>query len=358
VIPLHVEVEVDGANEDFVLRVGDGKAHSAFDAEWADEASATLALGSKRIHLAPSLMADLTGDVLLVRPSKRMAHRLIRAQSSNNFFLVTEQCDQLCVFCSQPPKKTHLDRFKHFERAALLAPNNCRITITGGEPTLHKKALFSMMAKVRAQRPDVTFHVLSNGQHFQDGDSAFLLSKAGRAISWGIPLYSSDAALHDELVGKIGAYTALLQGLSILCQTGSALELRTVVTKKNAFALPRTARFIAANLPFADSWAIMQLESIGFARNRWPDLFFDTSMEFAPVAEAIDIARLSGQSPRLFNFPLCTVPTAYRRFALPTISDWKRRYLADCEACQIKTYCGGFFAWYPEAHGFEAIGLK
>ena len=64
----------------------------------------------------------LDGDVIAVDPFRNSAERLVRANSKHNTFLITERCDQLCVMCSQPPKKTHIDRFCEFTQAALLAP--------------------------------------------------------------------------------------------------------------------------------------------------------------------------------------------------------------------------------------------
>ncbi|MBL7373277.1 His-Xaa-Ser system radical SAM maturase HxsC, partial [Escherichia coli] len=84
----------------------------------------------------------------------------------------TERCDQLCVMCSQPPKKTHVDRFALFEQACLLAEPDSVIGISGGEPTLYKAELLGMIERVLTARPDLAFHVLTNGQHFQSEDIA------------------------------------------------------------------------------------------------------------------------------------------------------------------------------------------
>jgi His-Xaa-Ser system radical SAM maturase HxsC len=353
-----MKAEIHGATDDFVARVATVGSTLPSDAMWVGNADSVLSHGRARIKLPQGYKEELSGDVLLIRPSTGVVHRLIRASSSNNFFLVTEQCDQLCVMCSQPPKKTHLDRFSHYQAAALLAPSNARITITGGEPTLHKQAVFKLISETAAQRPDISFHVLSNAQHFVENDIAFLRSEAGRKIVWGVPLYAHFPSLHDEIVGKVGAFANLLDGLAILGRSGAKVELRTVVMKSNAETLPDIARFITTNVPFAAPWAIMQLENIGFARNRWSELFFDNSARFEPIAEAIDVARMSGVDALLYNFPLCTVPTAYRRFAPSTISDWKRRYVEACEGCLVRNYCGGFFEWYPEHRGFGRIGLQ
>src|SRR5690606_36627317 len=123
-------------------------------------------------------------------------------------------CDQLCVMCSQPPKKTHFDNFDHFEKASLLAPADAVLGFSGGEPTLYKDQLFALLGRVHAARPDLRFHVLTNAQHFTEEDVGFLSSAAGRSVQWGVPLYAADAALHDNIVGKDGAFDRLLGGLS------------------------------------------------------------------------------------------------------------------------------------------------
>src|SRR5262249_20050957 len=87
----------------------------------------------------------LDGDRVLIDPARGAAERLIRGSSKHNSLLITERCDQLCVMCSQPPKKTHIDRFKYFEQACLLAPPGAVIGASGGEPTLYKDELFDLI---------------------------------------------------------------------------------------------------------------------------------------------------------------------------------------------------------------------
>jgi hypothetical protein len=77
-------------------------------------------------------IADLDGDVVLIDPGRGRVERLLRVGSTTNTLLVTERCDQLCVMCSQPPKKTHVDRFDLLEEACRLAPDGMLIGISGG----------------------------------------------------------------------------------------------------------------------------------------------------------------------------------------------------------------------------------
>jgi len=359
-IPLRIGAESSGGTAPFVVRLNTdfGLRSSAHDAylQDIDGNHAVYSFGSGeqlRLHSQDPLSLD--GDVLLVLPTRRVAHRLIRASSPDNTLVVTEQCDQLCVMCSQPPKPVHVHHFALLETAAMLAPAGSVIGISGGEPTLYKQALFDFLRHTLAGRPDLSFHILSNAQHFEESDLPILRQLPASQITWGIPLYAPDPSLHDRIVGKAGAFDRLMSNLTILCKSGASIELRTVVMRANTDALPMLANQICTHIPFVARWAIMQLENIGFARKIWADQFYDSSADFAPIGAALDLARARGIAALLYNFPLCTLPPAYRKLAPPTISDWKRRYLECCNQCASQTICSGFFEWYPDDQGFAGI---
>lgn len=289
------------------------------------------------------------GDVIAVDPMRNIAERLVRTNSRQNTFLITERCDQLCVMCSQPPKKTHIDRFAEFTQAALLAPMGETIGLSGGEPTLFKNQLLLMIEQVLTLRPDLSFHILSNAQHFEDTDIERLSSPLFSKVTWGIPLYSHDAERHDKIVAKDGAYDRLMQSFGQLLRAGARIELRTVVLTDNLDDFPELARFVATHLGFCVQWSIMQLENIGFAKNRFADLYVRHEHQFEPIAEAIDVATLFGIPVSLFNFARCSVPGNYRDYAVPSISDWKRKFPTACNICTEQALCTGFFEWHPDS---------
>jgi len=301
---------------------------------------------------------DLDGDVIVIQPrddGSARAERVLRARSHHNTLLVTERCDQLCVMCSQPPKKTHHDRFELFERACRLAEPDTLIGVSGGEPTLYKEALCGMMERVLSARPDLEFHVLTNAQHFEAEDVPRLREPVYRRVSWGIPLYAAEPTLHDEIVGKAGAFARLEKSFAHLLHAGARIELRTVLLTSNIEALPALARRIAVRLRFVEVWSIMQLEKIGFAKNRWARLHVDHAAHFGPIAAALDGAALHGVRAQLFNFPLCTVPRPYRHLAVASISDWKRKYTPDCARCREQANCCGFFEWHPDDEALAGV---
>lgn len=300
-------------------------------------------------------VGDLDENVLAVFPSRRYAWRLIRPQANSNTLLLTEECDQRCVMCSQPPKAKRYDYFDLYARVVKLAPRDAVIGISGGEPTLLKEDLLPWLERMTRERPDVRFHILSNGQHF-DNDDLPALRRLAPFVLWGIPLYGSECSSHDSLVSKEGAFEGLMRGLDLCANAAARVELRTVVMQPNLPLMPRLASFVARHLGWIEVWAIMQLERIGYARMNWDSLFSDTSRTFGPIGMALRISETAGVLVSLYNFPRCTVPEEFRHVAAASISDWKRKYLPVCRNCAEQDRCGGFFEWQPEGKKtFEGV---
>ena len=310
------------------------------------------------LQISTDDLAAIEGDILLVLPQGQSAHRLIRAGSNHNTLLVTERCDQLCIMCSQPPKKYHVDLFNSFFEAVLIAPRGCHIGISGGEPMLFKNQIFDFLLASSKFRPDIKFHVLTNGQHFSSEDSEVLEEIGTDRVLWGIPLYSENAVLHDMIVGKEGAHERLLRNLAFLIGVGVSIELRTVVMKSNEAYLPALAYFVTSRLPTLHVWALMQMERIGFGRMNWSKEFFDSSADFKSLARALDIALVRRLPTSLYNFPSCSVPSAYRSLCENSISDWKKKYLPACAGCSLRDTCSGFFEWTPADGGFSRIAAQ
>lgn len=361
-IPLRLPISTLALLEPLIVRLRSDDAADSYSSEgrdavllsWKDGVAEYDADGiSLAVCIADPDMVD--GDILLIPPQSRTAHRLIRARSEHNTLLVTERCDQLCVMCSQPPKTQHVDHFDSFFEACCIAPHGQYIGISGGEPMLLKERLFDFLMSLSNLRPDLRFHVLTNGQHFSESDMELVEALGPERVLWGIPLYSACSKDHDRIVGKDGAHDILLDSLARLTRAGASIELRTVVMRSNVEALPELAQFITSRLPALQVWAIMQMERIGYGRLNWDREFCDTSLDFAPVGMALDIATARGLPVSLYNFPLCTVPIFWRDHAMASISDWKQKYIATCQTCTKQSLCSGFFEWSPSDGGFQRI---
>ena len=299
---------------------------------------------------------SLIGDIIYAQPSGGFVSRWIRNDSLHNTLLITERCDQLCIMCSQPPKKTHVDLFNHFEKACRLAPDNMTIGLSGGEPLLYKEQVFKLIERTFSSRPDLNFHVLTNAQHFDEGDIIRLRSPCFQNVLWGVPLYSHKSDAHDEIVAKSGAFERLMDSFSIMARAGLNIELRTVMLKQNYGDLLALSDLVVAKLPFLEVWAIMQLERIGFAKNRWSAQFVDHSAELSILEASVSNAEAAGIPVALYNVPTCTVSNSLRPYLRQSISDWKRSYAKDCESCSKIDHCCGFFSWHTSLSDYQLGG--
>lgn len=298
---------------------------------------------------------EVDNDICIVFPETKTILRQIRGNSCSNTILLTEQCDQACIMCSQPPKNKIYDYYHLYKDALLLAPKDNIVGISGGEPTLEKSHLFPFLLDILTERPDLKFHILSNAQHFRDEDIV-MLEQINPSILWGIPIYSHDPHVHDKIVGKPGAHTQLLNGLNILFKSGASVEIRTVVMEQNFNELPLIAEFISKHASLCELWAIMQLENYGYAKMNWDHLFVDTSTRFSPIGNAISIVDIHTINAKLYNFPKCTIPNEWQDHACKSISDWKNKYLEVCNNCSQQSECCGFFDWYDDQKGFAKVG--
>lgn len=306
----------------------------------------TFRVGETELTSASLAGSFQDGDIVWVNEGSNIVRSVLSRRALVNTLLLTEQCDNRCVFCSQPPndrEDSHL-----YERAALalgMFDTSEVVGLSGGEPLLDKAKilrLFEILAEWECPTP---LHILTNGRAFSDRQFLRQLvdAAAGRDICWGVPLYGYEASLHDELVSASGAFLETFQGLLNAGAHGLKIELRVIPVSRNYEALPRIVEFLATHLSFVDVISVMQLEPKGWGRKNYADLYVPVSDQAPHLVNAIEIARNRDIPIRLFNYPLCLLPEMVRSYAVQSISDWKNYYPEGCDSCSIKSRCGGFF---------------
>ena len=363
-IDLKLRADFVVSQEPFVVKIGDQD-----DAGYlSEEDIAFVTQSDGEVHQLNTRYGGMTihtkaddsiaGDVLLCMPNRGVVQRIFHRASKHNTILFTERCDQLCVMCSQPPKnKDYRSLFPLYEKALTLLDQNTMIGISGGEPTLYKNELLGIIERVNGSRPDIAYHILSNGQHFKIEDGERLKKLHDKLeLVWGIPLYSHRQENHDEIVGKVGAFNKVMENLLFLGSTDARIELRTVITAENFLDIPHLANFIAKNIPFIMDWAVMAMEPIGYAKANKNRLFIDHTAHPKPLVSAIEICDVQGIPCHLYNVPLCTMPEAWRDRCVDSIADWKKKFLPECSGCSAIKDCTGFFEWYD--NNWKWSGIK
>lgn len=286
------------------------------------------------------------GDVIRVSEGSSRVSVLWRRGSPNNTLLATERCNSFCLMCSQPPN-TENDGWLVDEMLAtipLIDREEQQLGISGGEPTLLNDGLIAVIHQAKTNLPETELHILSNGRAFQDESLARAVAavKHPRLI-YGIPLYSADPKTHDYIVQSRGAWGETLAGLYNLARFNVFIELRIVVQKSNVGDLCELAYFIFRNLSFVSHVAFMGLEPIGFARVNYERVWVDPADFADELTDAVFFLANRGMDVSIYNLPLCALPHALWKFSAQSISDWKNVYLEECESCDLKSQCAGYF---------------
>ena len=286
------------------------------------------------------------GDVIRLMEGSSRVSVLYRRGSNSNTMLATERCNSFCIMCSQPPREVDdgwlVDEM--LETISLVDRDEAQLGISGGEPTLLGDDLLVVLDRARRLLPDTGLHILSNGRRFaEEAFARTVCSVRHPNLTWGIPLYSDCAEIHDYIVQAHAAWDETLAGLYNLAKHEANIEIRVVVQRPNVERLGELAYFIFRNLTFAGHVAFMGLEPIGFARTNYEKIWIDPVDCMDALRDAVFFLANRGMSVSLYNFPLCTVPVELRPYCRQSISDWKNTYLPECVGCMLRHECCGFF---------------
>jgi His-Xaa-Ser system radical SAM maturase HxsC len=287
------------------------------------------------------------GDVVRLREGGSIVSVLWRRGARTNSLFATERCNSLCLMCSQPPREVN-DSWRVRElldTVALIDADSPQLGVTGGEPTLLGDGLSAVLRRCGDMLPDTELHVLTNGRTFKDPSAAADWCAAGGArTTWAVPLYADVPHVHDEVVAALGAFDETLDGLYELARHSARVEIRVVLHKLTVPRLPQLAEYIYRRLPFVEHVALMGLEPMGLAKGNRDRLWIDPVDYAAALQSATFHLANRGLAVSIYNLPLCALPRPLWPFARQSISEWKNRYAGECEPCEAKAHCAGFFA--------------
>jgi len=313
---IDVKIEIDGTIEEYILLKKD------------------------------DLICIADGDILLFRPNGTI-RKMYNSKSEDNVLFVTEQCNNYCLMCSQPPrKKNDIDYFFNLNSKLIdLLPNNLnRLGISGGEPTLLKGKLLILLEKIGKKLPKTAIHLLSNGKYFDDINFVKLISDIDlKDFVIGIPLHSDFYKDHDLIAQSEDSYNRTLKGLYNLARFNLNIELRIVINKINYSRLYQISNYIFHNLPFVCHVAFMGMEYTGLVPKNNKEIWIDQTEYNIQLKSAVLNLASWGMNVSVFNLPLCLIDKALYPYARKSISDWKVEYFEQCNECIIKNDCGGDF---------------
>jgi His-Xaa-Ser system radical SAM maturase HxsC len=290
------------------------------------------------------------GDIVSVQDDGKI-NILYESSSDHNTLLVTERCNGSCIMCPQSLVSHEEDKTPFILRIISLIDQKAQVLgITGGEPTLLGDRLIKIVRECKERLPRTQLALLSNGIRFEDFDyvkELMLVQHPGLIID--IPLHSDTDTEHDKIIGVKGFYKTI-KGLYNLARFNQKIGIRVVIHRLNYKRLPQFAEFLYRNFPFVFHIAFMQMETIGLARENIDRLWIDPYDYNEELCEAVLHLWRRGMNVSIYNAQLCILPRDLWQFARKSISSWKNIYLDECEKCDCREDCGGFFESSLDLH--------
>jgi len=287
------------------------------------------------------------GDIIDIKYKSKTIRTVLSSLNNENTLLLTEQCENRCLFCSQPPNDLpDMHLYNKAVMALLNYDSKKLVGLTGGEPTINKDAFMGLMKALKNFDNKTPLHILSNGRNLGNNEffTKLIEQTDKRDIIWGIPLYGHKSSLHDPIVGAKGAFNDTLNGLLNIASTSHAIELRIVVVKQNYKYIKNILEFINNSFPTIFTISIMNLEPIGWAKKNYDELFISVEEQNDYLNEVLSDFNISRFDIKLLNYPLCLLHERLRRYAVKSISDWKNYYPEECDLCEEKHKCCGYFS--------------
>ena len=261
---------------------------------------------------------------------------------------VTNKCNSNCIMCPLSEyvrKQTKKNYIKWLKKYIDLLPENINyLNITGGEPTLAGEDFLDIMQILKNKYNKSDFQLLTNGRSV--ADKSFLnkiLNVSPYGIRFAIPVHSTNSSVHDEITRVPNSFKQTDIGIKNLLNNNQKVEVRIVLSKKNIDTIFETAKYIQENYKGVFCINFIAMEMMGNAAINKDELWIDYGEAFKKIKKAVDLLVESGIDVQLYNFPLCALDKGYWHIASKSITDYKIRFMDECEECEIKDICGGFF---------------
>ena len=286
---------------------------------------------------------------------------------------LTMACNERCTFCNVPvedyQRPTPPESVVEAQLQEFIDSQARTLTISGGEPTLLRTRLLSLISRARAA--EIDFVELQSNAVLIDADYAEALKNAGLTSAF-ISLLSHEAEAHEELTLLPGSFERCIAGIDHLLSAGIRVTLNPVVAHRTQAGIADFIDFVAARLPRVRSISLSAVQPHGRAgRDDGPSLLPDYAVLKTIIPEARRRARAHGIE--LLN-PYCGVPLcigwsddterSVEAFEAsqggwrptPGIENQGDKIQGEpCTHCALRTRCGGAWRAYWDVRAGSGI---
>lgn len=272
---------------------------------------------------------------------------LYRIESDSNIIIATNHCNNKCIMCPQPIYISEDDNVNlpKIEKVVSMMDKQTKfLTITGGEPTLLKEGLIQILRLCKSYLPNTKIAILTNGRMFSYNSLVDAINSVGlKFLEIGIPIHSYDEEVHDYITQTPNSFNQTIIGIKNLTTSNNNIEIRIVIQKNNYLVLNKIADFIISEIPEINRVSFIGMEMLGSAVKNSKAVWVTYQKIGSNLKEAILKLLMHRIKVNIYNIPLCKVDKDLKPLCAKSISDYKIRYLSECELCNEKENCGGIF---------------
>ncbi len=288
----------------------------------------------------------------------------------DGYIQVTKDCNQDCVFCTQPKEEISFSYDEIKEQILEYKKQGFKsIVYTGGEPTL-LPYLFDLIKFTKSLGMDQ--RVITNGSNLDKPEYCRKLVEAG------LPRIIISVHTHIPEIGKKISQTTNLsktiKGIRNMLDAGCVVHINTTIHSLNVPHLYGFVKFMTTNFPEIDHFVLNFVEIGGrAAENKWviPKLS-DIELQ---LYRALKHLKENNKTFRVERVPLCYM-CDFEEFSSETrrllgnqqyhtffVKDKKlqkfnyEEYVKaeDCKFCKMNKICAGIKSKYKEFYGSEEL---
>ncbi|MBR3354524.1 MAG: His-Xaa-Ser system radical SAM maturase HxsC [Oscillospiraceae bacterium] len=286
------------------------------------------------------------GDVLEFLPNG-VVNLLYDVSAEDNLLFVTPRCSSNCIMC--PSSETSRRETAQTEEqllyfVSLLPDRLSHITVSGGEPFMLGENLLNILDALKEHDKNAGVLLLSNGRAFCLPEIAKKFSRcAPDSTIVGIPIHGYSALTHDNITQSPGSFAQTIQGIHNLLAHKCHVEIRIVVSKLNYTFINEITDFLINEFRGLLRVIFIGLEMTGNAALNNKDVWIPYTTSFNSIKDSIIRLINSNVTVSLYNYPLCTVDSAFWPICAKSITDYKISFSDSCGKCTIYDSCGGVF---------------
>ncbi len=277
------------------------------------------------------------------------------------YIQVVRHCNHFCGFCSNPTTP-YVHTFETMKVLVddLVGRGYFGVILTGGEPSLHPE-----LPRIARYASDQGLHVrmITNGWRLAEPDFAREMAEAGLRLVH-VSVYSVRPEVEARLRGLPGTLEKAFAAIENAHAHGIEVNVNCVINKLNADHLDENIRHYLARHPHVRHFVWNNLDpSMGRAEVNQAE-FTPRLADFeVSLHRALRLLHASGRTFRVEKVPLCYMTdfawasTETRKIVKgeervvhfldhkQTVrqTSWEHIYAEACDACTLRTICGGLF---------------